>query len=120
LRARLRGFVLNFFRGDASLLTGGLSDLEKRTGVPVLGVLPHLGDHLMLGIEDSLDLLLARRPVEDVPDPVRIAVVRLPHLANPSDLDPLLLEPSVELRWASRPGDLDDADLVILPGSRAT
>ncbi|GGK72972.1 cobyric acid synthase [Ornithinimicrobium pekingense] len=120
LRGRLRGFVLNCFRGDKALITDGLTDLERRTGVPVLGVLPHLGDHLMLGVEDSLDLLDARRPVSHVSDPVRVAVVRLPHLANPSDLDPLLLEPSVELRWASRPGDLEDADLVILPGSRAT
>lgn len=120
LRARLRGFVLNCFRGDVSLISDGLRDLERRTGVPVLGVLPHLGDHLMLGVEDSLDLLDARRPVGRVPDPVRVAVVRLPHLANPSDIDPLLLEPSVELRWATRPGDLEDADLVILPGSRAT
>jgi adenosylcobyric acid synthase len=120
LRGQLRGFVLNCFRGDVSLISDGLRDLERRTGVPVLGVLPHLGDHLMLGVEDSLDLLDTRRPVSDAPDPLRVAVVRLPHLANPSDLDPLLLEPSVELRWASRPGDLEDADLVILPGSRAT
>ncbi|TQM90812.1 adenosylcobyric acid synthase (glutamine-hydrolysing) [Ornithinimicrobium humiphilum] len=120
LRSTLRGFVLNGFRGDASLLADGLADLERRTGVPVLGVLPHLGDHLMLGVEDSLDLVGFRLPVPQVTDPVRVAVVRLPHLANPSDLDPLLLEPSVEVRWATRPGDLEDADLVVLPGSRAT
>lgn len=52
--------------------------------------------------------------------PVRVGVVRLPHLANPSDLDPLVLEPDVELRWVSTPGDLIDVDLVILPGSRST
>ena len=120
LRVQLRGIVLNCFRGDPSLLSDGLSTLERLTGVPVLGVLPHLGDHLMLGVEDSLDLFRAIRPVSAVSDPVRVAVLQLPHLANPSDLDPLLLEPSVELRWVSRPGELDDADLVILPGSRAT
>jgi adenosylcobyric acid synthase len=51
---------------------------------------------------------------------VRVAVVRLPHLANPADLDPLVLEPAVRLRWATGPADVSDADLVILPGSRAT
>lgn len=122
LRAHLRGFVVNSFRGDVSLLDDGLRELERRTGVPVLGVLPHLGDHLMLGVEDSLDLSAPGRPVAPVlaERPVRVAVVRLPHLSNPSDLDPLVLEPSVELRWATRPSDLGDADLVVVPGSRAT
>ncbi|GAA5160269.1 cobyric acid synthase [Ornithinimicrobium tianjinense] len=125
LRACLRGFVVNSFRGDVTLLEPGLRDLEERTGVPVLGVLPHLGDHLMLGVEDSLDLgaTVAPRRADARAEsgrPVRVAVVRLPHLANPSDLDPLVLEPDVELRWATAPGDLADADLVILPGSRAT
>lgn len=142
LRAHLRGVVLNGFRGDPSLLEPAVADLDARTGMPVLGVLPHLGEHLMLGVEDSLDLGAPGRPVPQVGSagagaqgedaegsagadgladrPVRVAVVRLPRLANPSDLDPLVLEPSVELRWATRPGDLQDIDLVVLPGSRAT
>ncbi|MDO5740298.1 MAG: cobyric acid synthase [Ornithinimicrobium sp.] len=125
LRACLRGFVINSFRGDVSLLAEGLRELTERTGVPVLGVLPHLGEHLMLGVEDSLDLSAPGRPVHGGADaaqerPVRVAVLRLPHLANPADLDPLVLEPSLELRWATRPGDLADADLIILPGSRTT
>ena len=122
LRQQLRGFVINSFRGDAALLDDGLRDLEARTGVPVLGVLPHLGDHLMLGVEDSLDLAAPGRPVAPagVDRPVRVSVVRFPRLANPSDLDALVLEPSVELRWATRPAELDDADLVVLPGSRTT
>lgn len=120
LRDRLAGIVLNSFRGDPRLITDGLRDLEARTGVPVLGVLPHLGEHLMLGVEDSLDLGSPWRPVTAGDRPVRVAVIRLPHLSNPSDLDPLLLEPGVELRWATRPGDLEGADLVVLPGSRAT
>lgn len=126
LRARLRGVVINAFRGEVSLLEPGLQTLQERTGLPVLGVLPHLGEHLMLGIEDSLDLAahLPSPGSSGGPSvstrPLRVAVVRLPHLANPSDLDPLVLEPGVALRWASGPGDLDDADLVILPGSRAT
>lgn len=119
LRAQVRGFVFNQFRGDASLLESGHAELTTRTGVPVLGVLPHLGHHPMLGLEDSLDLAATNRPVTS-PRPVRVAVIRLPHLSNPSDFDPLVLEPSVALRWASHPDDLEDADLVILPGSRTT
>lgn len=137
LRSCLRGFVINSFRGDVTLLADGLRDLEERTGVPVLGVLPHLGDHLMLGQEDSLGLdqhvfgARAAPPAGEGPSsghgrpgrvdrPVRVAVIRLPHLANPADLDPLVLEPSVEVRGASAPGDLAQTDLIIVPGSRAT
>lgn len=138
LRRCLRGFVLNSFRGDPSLLDPGLRELERRTGVPVLGILPHLGEHVMLGLEDSLDLDTMvdrvaapdeRAGREQTPGTLswvdrgrrlRVAVLRLPHLANPSDLDPLVLEPSVDVRWASGPAGLTDADLVVLPGSRAT
>jgi adenosylcobyric acid synthase len=119
LRPLVRGFVFNQFRGDPSLLEPGHAELTDRTGVPVLGVLPHLGDHPMLGLEDSLDLTATGRPTS-APAPVRVAVVRLPHLANPSDFDPLVMEPSVSLRWATHPDDLEDADLVVLPGSRTT
>lgn len=115
------GIVLNRFRGDPALLGDGLADIEARTGVPVLGVLPHLGPGALLGTEDSLDVGTAHDP--DRPgsvDPVRVAVVQLPHLANPSDLDPLVAEPDVIVRWVSRPGELADADLVVVPGSRAT
>ncbi len=120
LRACVRGIVVNRFRGDPALLGDGLAALRKRTGVPVLGVLPFLEGEAMLGVEDSLDLDGLHRPASTSDRPLRVAVVRLPHLANPADLDPLVLEPSVELRWATRPGDLADADLVVLPGSRAT
>lgn len=124
LRSRLQGFIINSFRGDVSLLEDGLRDLEARTGVPVLGVLPHLGEEVMLGQEDSLEMerqVFGPAPATVAPArPVRVAVVRLPHLANPADLDPLVLEPSVRLRPVTAPGDLGDADLVIVPGSRAT
>jgi len=118
LSAKIGGIVLNRFRGDPALLDPGLDLLRARTGVPVLGVLPHLGPAPLLGAEDSLDVGVGSHG--SGPDPVRVVAVRLPHLANPSDLDPLLGEPDVALRWASGPGDLHGADLVVLPGSRAT
>lgn len=122
LRNCVQAVAFNRFRGDPSLLTDGIRDLEARTGVPFLGVLPHLGSEPMLGVEDSLDLEAAGsgKDVAQGARPLRVAVIRLPHLANPSDLDPLVLEPHVSLRWATGPGDLTDADLVVLPGSRAT
>ena len=126
LRRTVAGVVFNRFRGDPTLLGDGISDLERRSGVPVLGVLPHLGDATLLGTEDSCDVMLG--PVDGVGEarqqmssrPVRVAAVRTPSLANPSDLDPFMLEPDVEMRWVARPDDLRDADLIVLPGSRAT
>jgi adenosylcobyric acid synthase len=119
LRATVAGIVLNRFRGDPSLLDPGIAELERRGGVPVWGVLPWL-DGGLLQTEDSLDLVGwgVERPA--APDPLRIAVIRLPHLANPSDLDPLVVEPDVELVLTSRPADVARADLVIVPGTRAT
>lgn len=121
LRATVTGIVFNRFRGDPRLLDPGIRELERRTGVPLLGVLPHLGTGPMPGGEDSLDIRpgdvsAATRSAR----PVRVAVVRLPHLANPADLDPLIAEPDVQGRWVTSPAELADADLVVLPGSRAT
>ncbi|MGB5952509.1 MAG: cobyric acid synthase [Ornithinimicrobium sp.] len=127
LRRQVVGVLFNSFRGDASLLERGVAELEQRDGVPVLGVLPHLGEALMLGLEDSLDVHVG--PVggdaghgasNDHPRPLRVAAVRYPSLSNPSDLDPLLIEPSVQLRWVEHARDLDPVDLIVLPGSRAT
>jgi len=119
LAATVGGIAFNRFRGDPALLGSGIAELEDRTGVPVLGVLPHLGPAPLLGTEDSLDVAAATSSGRGQ-DPVRVVAVRLPHLANPSDLDPLLGEPDVALRWAHGPGDLHGADLVVVPGSRAT
>ncbi len=120
LRSTVAGVVFNKFRGDASLLDDGIVELERRTGVPVLGVLPHLVDHLAIGVEDSLDIHTGMGPPARSSAPLRVAAIRLPHLANPSDLDPFAVEPDVELRWVTRPAELADADLIVLPGSRAT
>lgn len=117
----LAGFVLNKFRGDASLLTPGLRELEALSGRPTLGVFPWHPD-LWLDSEDALA----------VPAPVgaasagaataalRVAVIRLPRISNFTDVDALGLEPDVELRFVTEPRDLAGADLVVVPGTRAT
>ena len=120
-RALIRGFVINRFRGDASLLGPAIEDLEARTGVPVLGVIPWL-DALRVAQEDAVAL---ERP-EAVPPglegagDVDVAVVRLPRIANFDDFDPLIDEPGVRLRYVSRPEDLGTPQLVVLPGTKAT
>jgi len=115
------GFVINKFRGDARLLAPGLSMLSSMTGRPVLGTVPWRGD-LWLDAEDSLDLDSRPRAVQPPlgDETLRIAVVRFPRLSNVTDVDPLAAEPGVEVRLVTTPGELADADLVILPGTRAT
>ncbi len=120
-RELVRGFVINRFRGDPSLLTPAIDDLEARTGVPVLGVIPWL-DELRLAEEDAVAL---ERPeptsaAADATDLVDIAVIRLPRIANFDDFDPLAAEPGVRLRYVARPEDLGVPQLIILPGTKAT
>ncbi|MFZ0771798.1 MAG: cobyric acid synthase [Candidatus Sulfotelmatobacter sp.] len=122
-RARIRGFVINKFRGDVELLRPGVHSIEHRVGKPCLGVVPFL-HQLMLDEEDSLGLPL-QRPVAWSTDSsasreLRIAVVCLPYLSNFTDFDPLLAEPCVSLRFCRTPEELGMADVVIIPGSKQT
>ncbi|MBI4242108.1 MAG: cobyric acid synthase [Candidatus Rokubacteria bacterium] len=117
-RRLVKGFIINKFRGDPSVLTSGLEFLERKTRRPVLGVVPMLS-RLYLPEEDSVAL---EEPGE-APDrarAVRIAVVRLPYISNFTDFTPLELEPMAEVVYARDPADLAGAHLVILPGSKDT
>ena len=116
-RATIKGFVINKFRGDESLLTDGLTMLEQRTGIPVLGVVHHFRD-IHIPEEDSVALDLPSRASSDAL--VDIAVIRLPHISNFDDFDPLAREGGVSLRYVDSPADLGRPDLVILPGSKTT
>ena len=118
-RARIKGFLINKFRGDVSLLTPGLDFLEKRTGIPVLGVIPHI-PHLAIADEDSQGLESRGRRFRHDEDALRIVVIRFPRISNYDDYLPLEARPEVDLHFTTSPGDLVDADLVILPGSKAT
>ncbi len=123
LRPLVKGFVINKLRGDPALLAGGPAELERRTGVPTLGVLPFLHD-VALDAEDSL-ALAGRRPRPQSPapagnDPIDVAAIRLPRLSNFTDLDALAIEPGVTVRLVEEPAMVGDPDLVILPGTKAT
>jgi adenosylcobyric acid synthase len=125
-RARIVAFVINKFRGDPRLLADGIVEIERRLGIPCAGVVPWLDD-LNLDDEDSVSLEDRPRatrfrlpPSEDSARPLRIAVLSLPHLSNFTDFDALQVEPSVDLGYATTPAELEHADLVILPGTKAT
>jgi adenosylcobyric acid synthase len=125
-RRRVRGFLVNKFRGDVRLFDGGRAEIARRTGLADLGVVPWFDDAVRLPAEDAAGLdsrsfSLARGDGMERERPLRIVVPRLPRIANFDDLDPLAAEPDVqlELRPLERalPGD---ADVVLLPGSKAT
>jgi adenosylcobyric acid synthase len=114
--ALLAGWVVNKFRGDVGLLQPGLDELVRRTGRPVHGVLPWRPD-LWLDSEDALDLE-GRRSTDA--GGARVAVVRFPRISNFTDVDALGLEPGLDVVFAHTPAGLAGADLVVLPGTRAT
>ncbi len=122
-QARIAGFVVNKFRGDPSLLAPGLDQLHALTGRPTFGVVP-FADGLWLDAEDSLaavaDGVLGRPAPPRGSQWLRVAVVRLPRISNATDVDALASEPGVAVRYVTDPARLLDADLVVLPGTRAT
>ncbi|WP_305045445.1 cobyric acid synthase [Geoalkalibacter sp.] len=115
-RAQIAGVIINRFRGDASLLASGIAEIEERTGVPVLGVVPWI--ELRLPEEDSM--ALAGKKSQARGRGLRIAVIRLPRISNYTDFDPLEHEADVDLAYVSEAGSLAEFDLVILPGSKNT
>ena len=119
-QALVCGFVVNKFRGDPALLQPGLDMLQRLTGRPTLGVVPWT-EGLELDVEDSLGLNAPFAPLPAVGrDVLRVSVIRLPRLSNWTDIDALRAEPGVLVRFATTPEELADADLVVVPGTRAT
>jgi adenosylcobyric acid synthase len=110
LRPALAGFVLNKFRGDAALLAPGPERLQALTGVPLLGVLPMKRDH---GLPEEDGLYAAPAAAADGP---RVAVVAWPHISNLDEFQPLAA--AARLRWARGAADLENADWIVLPGSK--
>lgn len=118
-QALVAGFVINKFRGDPSILAPGLEDLRARTGRPVLGVLPFVED-LWMDVEDSLALEAAVPEAPASTDTLDVAVLRLRWMSNFTDLDALRAEPGVRVRFTRSPADVERADLVVVPGTKAT
>lgn len=116
-RRLICGVIVNKFRGDPELFRDGITWLEKKTGKPVLGLLPYF-DHIRLPQEDGV--ALERGELESAPGVVRVGVNRLESISNYTDVDALTAEDGVEIRWIDRPGQLAGLDLLILPGTKNT
>ena len=116
-RRRIRGIVINKFRGDVEILKSGLTMLEELTGIPVLGVVPYLP--LELDDEDSLSERLSRREAaaESLLD---VAVIRFPRISNFTDFEALEQVEGVSVRYVSRRGELGTPDMILLAGTKST
>ena len=120
-QAHVAGFVINKFRGDLSILAPGLAQLQELTGRATFGVLPHVED-LWIDVEDSL-ALDAPRPEAPAPtgaDTLDVAVIRLRWMSNFTDVDALAAEPGVRVRFTRSSRTCERADLVVVPGTKAT
>ncbi|MEQ1962243.1 cobyric acid synthase [Xenorhabdus khoisanae] len=125
-KERVKGVIINKFRGDPALLKSGIDQIEALTQVPILGVLPWLD--LDLEDEDSVALQLRKheqlrkydQSEKEAGDYLDIAVIQYPHIANFTDFNALAAQPDVHLRYISEPAALQGADLIILPGSKNT
>ncbi|SFD64739.1 adenosylcobyric acid synthase [Paenibacillus catalpae] len=118
-RNRVKGFIINKFRGDVSLLQPGLDWLEERTGIPVLGVIPHM-PRLDIEAEDSVVLEKRKDQAGNEDKEIDIAVIRLPRISNFTDFDPLEAEPDVSLRYVESVDQLGQPDIIMIPGSKNT
>lgn len=124
-RKRVRGFLINKFRGDVSLLDSGLEFLHKKTGVPTLGVLPYVFG-LNIDEEDAVSLSAVAYPSTLLKASsghaaaLEIGVIHLPHISNATDYAPLTQVPDVAVRYIESPEQFGNPDVVILPGTKST
>jgi adenosylcobyric acid synthase len=114
--ALIKGFVINKFRGQRSLLESGITWLEERTGIPVIGVIPMLEQ--VFPAEDSLDLLERRSHKPNAE--TKIGVIKFPRISNFTDFDPIDGEPSVNLKYITSAAEINSCNAIILPGSKTT
>ena len=114
-RARIKGLIINKFRGDVAILEPGLRMIEDKLGIPVVGVVPWTD----ADIEDE-DSVSERLLGVSGHGEITVAVARLKHISNFTDFQALSLHPGVTLKYASKPSDFDGADVIILPGTKNT
>jgi adenosylcobyric acid synthase len=120
-REYIKGIIINKFRGDASILTPGLDFIREKTGIPVIGVIPWLPD-LSLPAEDSVVLGNRSKVVSIIANQrkLHIGVLKLPRISNFTDFDTLQAEPDVSFSYVEMPEQLEQLDLLIIPGSKST
>lgn len=118
-RRLVKGIIINKFRGDRALFDDGVRFLEKKTGIPVLGVLPYYRD-IPIPEEDAVPLESLRAGKSKRKDSVTVAVIYLPHISNFTDFDALAHEPDVQLHYCRRVQDIGRPDVLIIPGTKNT
>ena len=114
-RQRIKGFIINRFRGDISLLQSGLDWLQQKTAIPVIGVVPYLHG-LHIEAEDGLNL---HQITEQQDHKLKVIVPALPRISNHTDFDPLRYHPQIDFQFIGPDQKIPDADLIILPGSKS-
>ena len=114
-RARVKGVIINKFRGDIKLLEPGIKMLEDRIHLPVLGVVPWMN----VGLEDE-DSVSTRFDQAQGTGDLNVRIIKLRHVSNFTDFQSLTLQPGAKVQYAFQPEDIDNADLVILPGTKNT
>lgn len=117
-RKRVAGFIINKFRGDASLFDNGIQYLEEKTGLPVLGLIPYYR-HIEIDPEDGMPLeTVIDPPTRPLPGKINIAALRLPHISNFTDFNPLIRNEQVSFHYLSKPRSLDGYDALMIPGTK--
>ena len=116
-RKRIKGIIINKFRGDLRLFESGRKLLEELCGIPVLGVVP-MAKHIKIEEEDSVALENKNKSI--IGDKVKVGVLALPHISNFTDFDVLERHPEVNLFYITTPEEIDEADIIIIPGSKNT
>ncbi|QWT52484.1 cobyric acid synthase [Eubacterium sp. MSJ-33] len=114
-QARIKGLIVNKFRGDKKILDPGITMLEERAGKPVLGVVPYAD--VDIEDEDSLASSLAETHVQAEID---VAVIRFPRISNFTDMQALSMERDVSVRYVTKPSELGEPDAILLPGTKNT
>ena len=117
-RKRVAGFIINKFRGDAALFDDGINYLEEKTGLPVLGLIPYYR-HIEIDPEDGMPLeTVIDPPTRPLPGKINIAAIRLPHISNFTDFNPLIRNEHVSFHYLSKPRSLDGYDALMIPGTK--
>jgi adenosylcobyric acid synthase len=117
-RQRVKGIIINRFRGDADLFKTGIEIIEEKTGLPVLGLIPYF-HHIQIDSEDGLPLdFILDPPYGPEPGKINIGVIRLPHISNFTDFNPFERDASINLHYLARPHSLYGYDAVFLPGTK--
>jgi len=118
-RDKIKGIIINKFRGDKEILQPGLDYLERKTKKPVLGVIPYFRD-IWIEEEDAVNSEKNKYYTQPTPSKINIEVLYLPHISNFTDFDPLEREEDISLRYIKMGERLGEPDLLIIPGSKNT